>query len=116
MLDNFYHDFIEVEVARVPDGVGGTITKINEVGEAFRAGVRLMNINEMKIAEANNIEATYKINIPKGVKVDHKAIVKDKETGAIYRITSNYLDMHTPKISTFDFYIVYAEAYKPIGG
>lgn len=109
MLNDFYHDFVGVELVRSDDGVGGEITTLIENGVSFRGGVRMMNTREMKVAEANNIIASYKINIPKSVKVAHKDVVKDSDTNILYRVTSHPQDIVTPTISTFDFYIVYAD-------
>lgn len=97
-IQDFFKPLLSLEEQNAFDGMGGFETKYIEK-MMFIGGISTDNTSESKIAEKNESTTTLTLTVMKGVEVSYGDLIKDVETGNIYKITSDPNDMIIPKKS-----------------
>lgn len=111
LWEKLLKDYIFMVKQPVSDGQGGFVTKYID-GVEFKSAVTINNNIQTRIAEKQGVTSLYTVQSYKKTKLEFHDIIKEKETGKIYRITSNSSEMETPEYSTFEFNQVSAELWE----
>lgn len=101
---------IYINRAVVPDGEGGTTTTWTE-GAEFQAAIRLDNSMQARIGEAEGVTALYTIITTRAINLQYHEVIKRKEDGKIFRVTSDGDDMKTPQSAGLNMREVSAEEW-----
>ena len=110
LLDNAMTEFVEIETAVTPDGLGGYLTEYTEGGH-FYAAVRFDNSIQAKIAAAQGVTSLYTIITRKDYVLYYHDVIKRLFDGKIFRITSDGDDKATPKTAGLNMRSVSAEEW-----
>lgn len=110
LLDNAMTEFVEIETAVTPDGLGGYLTEYIEGGH-FYAAVRFDNSTQAKIAAAQGVTSLYTIITRKDYVLYYHDIIKRLSDGKIFRITSDGDDKATPRTAGLNMRSVSAEEW-----
>lgn len=110
LVDSFMEPCIFMEKKTISDGQGGFETSWQDGTEFMCAIITNQNI-QTKIAEQQGVTSLYTITSKKNVELDFHDIIKRKNDGQVFRITSNSKDIQTPKASQMDFWQVSAEKW-----
>lgn len=97
-IQDFFKPLVSLEEQNAFDGMGGFETKYIEK-MSFIGGISTDNASESKIAEKNTPTTTFTLTTMKDVEINYGNLIKDAETGNIYKITSDPNDMIIPKKS-----------------
>lgn len=95
---------------RTPDGEGGFNVEWKQ-GAEFKAAIAFNSSLEAKVAEKQGVKSLYKVTTIKGVNIDYHEVFKRLSDGKIFRATSDWDDMQTPVMASFQFEQVDAEEY-----
>lgn len=96
LLTESFEEFIVINKAVVPDGYGGTTSGYAE-GITIMGGMPFDMSTQTKIAQALGAKSTYTLTVRKNVELDYHTILKRKEDGLYFRLTSGTKDHQTPK-------------------
>ena len=100
LLDDFSRTCIIMEKFRQPDGEGGYITSWSE-GALFENYQALDTSMEARIAEKQGVTSVYSALVDKSVPIEYGDYFKDRESGAVYRVTSRPEEKQAPKSASF---------------
>lgn len=101
LLDNFAIPCVLMEKKRVPDGAGGYITEWTE-GAEFQVYPYMDTSMEARAAEKQGVTSIYSALVQRDFPIDYNDAFKDKNTGAVYRVTSHPDEKRAPASSSFD--------------
>ena len=110
LLSQSYEDVFLMDKRREPDGEGGFITSWVESVE-FQAAITFDTSMESRIAEKQGVSSRYTVTTPKSAKLEYHDVIKRKNDGKIFRITSDGDDKVTPGSASFQFAQVTAEEW-----
>lgn len=96
LLDNAFEKFCFIDKSRKPDGEGGFTTEWAE-GAEFEANARYDSSMQARIAEKQGVTSLYTIITKPEITLEYHDVIKRKEDGKIFRITSDGDDNKTPK-------------------
>lgn len=111
LLENAMTDCVFLVKTRTPDGEGGFDVEWKQ-GAEFKAAIAFNSSMEAKIAEKQGVTSLYKVTTPTDVNIDYHEVFKRLSDGKIFRATSDWDDMVTPKAASFQYEQVDAEEYK----
>lgn len=100
LLDEFARTCVLMEKTRKPDGAGGYITTWAEGIEFINHQARDTSM-EARRAEQEGVTSVYSALVDKAVPVEYGDYFKEKETGAVYRVTSRPEEKQAPKSASF---------------
>ena len=110
LIEAFMETFCLMEKTRIKDGAGGFITTWTE-GAQFEAAVTMDTTMEARVAEKEGVSSVYTVTTY-GVKLSYDDKIKRLSDGRYFRITSDGVDKHSPKVATFDISNVTAERWE----
>ena len=106
--EDYYEDAQIIDYISKPDGYGGV--KWEQVpGAAIRAGFFVNSSNEAVIAGRLGNKAIFTIQTGINVELEQNDVVLRLSDNRMYRVTSNAVDMTTPKIASDHYREVTAE-------
>lgn len=100
LLDYFSRTCVLMEKTRVPGSEGGYVTTWSE-GAEFINHQALNTSTEAQIAEKQGISSIYEALVERDLPIEYGDYFKDKETGAVYRVTSRPEEKQAPKSASF---------------
>lgn len=104
-----------IEKKRVPDGEGGFITSWTD-GAEFKAAVVCDTSMQARTAEKQGVTSLYTVTCEPNAKLEYHDVFRRLSDGKIFRVTSDWDDVQTPKRATFQFSQVTAEEFTlPVG-
>lgn len=112
LLTSSMEPFIIINKLSVPDGYGSVKTVYTE-GAEIMAAMPYDGSIQAQIAQAMGVKSTYTITVRKSVELDFHTILKRKEDGKTFRITSGDKDNQTPKSAALNMRQYKAEEWKP---
>lgn len=92
------------------DGIGGYSYSWQE-GETFSAAVTDKATAAARTAEKPDVTETYLVTVARGVSLAFHDVFRRVSDGAVFRVTSNVTDAHTPDRATFQIAQVTAERW-----
>ena len=95
-----FEDYYILNKSVVPDGEGSTITEWNR-GAVIKASLDLGGSSEIRQAQAQNLKTVFTATFPIDTPVQYDTYLESKESGDVYRVTSNPQDNKTPPDATF---------------
>ena len=95
----------------VPDGQGG-YTAEWKAGKAFQAALTGKTSAQTVSAEKRGVSEAYTVTTPVGAHLMADDVFRRKADGAVFRVTSNYIDTSPPKCAGFSFEQVTAERWE----
>ena len=101
LLDDFASPCVFMEKTRTPDGAGGYLVEWKE-GAEFVNYQSMDTSMESRIAEKQGVTSVYSVLVNQSVPIEYGDYFKDKNTGLVYRVTSNPEEKKSPKSATFD--------------
>jgi hypothetical protein len=107
--------FIRVETARAPDGMGGAVETMQD-GAEFSALCALKNTDNPYIAEQRAVNSIYTLWLSKDLDLKPLDIIRRAADGQLFRITSNPNDRAAPVKSNLNYKVCSAEKYEPLEG
>ena len=108
LLDDFGKTCVFMEKKRTPDGEGGYYVTWTE-GAEFTAYQSLDTSMEARTAEKQGVTSVYSVLVDKSVPVEYGDYFKEKESGTVYRVTSNPDEKKAPKSASFELKLFTAE-------
>lgn len=102
MISDFFEPLILMDKQLTPDGLGGFNSTLEEA-KTFYGAITTNNTTEMRIAEQKGLKTIYTLTTTIEDGLNYNAIIKRKKDGKLYRVTSDYLDNCTPKMSNLNF-------------
>lgn len=100
LLDDFSRPCVLMEKTRQPDGEGGYITDWTE-GLEFINHQALDTSMEARIAAKQGVTSVYSALVESNLPIEYGDYFKDRETGTVYRVTSNPEEKTAPKSASF---------------
>ena len=94
-FSDFFEDFVFMDYASVPDGLGGVKFEFRE-GAPFRAGIYANSSTEAEIAYRSGVKTIFTVTTDLGVELEHKDVVRRLKDGRMYMITGNAIDNTAP--------------------
>jgi hypothetical protein len=110
LLNQAMTDVVLMDKRREPDGVGGFITEWVE-SVIFQAAITFDTSMESRIAEKQGVSSRYTVTTPKSAKLEYHDVIKRKQDGKVFRITSDGDAKVTPGSASFQFAQVTAEEW-----
>lgn len=111
LLDDTMETFNIIDKVKVSDGYGGTIDTWTE-GIEIKAAAVLDSSDEMRVAMAEGVKASYTVTTNKNVNLQYHDVVRRQRDGKIFRITSDGDDKYTPAASSLNMRQVTAEEWE----
>ena len=111
LLEDAMESFNIIDKIKVNDGYGGTIDSWSE-GIEIKAAAVLDSSDEMRVAMAEGVKASYTITTNKNVNLQYHDVIKRQRDGKILRITSDGDDNYTPAAATLNMRQVTAEEWE----
>ena len=111
LLDDAMESFNIIDKVKVSDGYGGTIDSWSE-GIEIKAAAVLDSSDEMRVAMAEGVKASYTVTTNKNVNLQYHDVIKRKRDGKIFRITSDGDDNYTPAAATLNMRQMTAEEWE----
>lgn len=100
LLDDFARTCVIMEKKRQPSPEGGYVTTWAE-GVEFTNHQALDTSMEARRAEQEGVTSVYSALVDLDLPIDYGDYFKDKETGAVYRVTSRPEEKQAPKSASF---------------
>lgn len=100
LLDDFARTCVIMEKTRQPDGEGGYITTWSEGVEFVNHQARDTSM-EARIAEKQGVSSVYSALVDQALPIEYGDYFKEKDTGAVYRVTSRPEEKQAPKSASF---------------
>lgn len=95
---------------RVQDGYGGWKT-VWQDGPTFKCSFSFDNSLQARRASKEGVKDLYTLTTEKNITLSHDDVIRRKEDGLTYRITSNGKDKKTPDSAWLDMRVVTAEQW-----
>ncbi len=111
LIEDWKEPCVIMKKNQIPDREGGRITAWME-GTTFEATITFDNSMEARIAEKEGVTSLYTVTTDKNFILEYHDVLKRKNDGQIFRITSNGEDMKTPNNATLQFRQVTAERWE----
>ena len=111
LLDDAMETFNVIDKVKVCDGYGGTIDTWSD-GIEIKAAAVLDSSDEMRVAMADSVKASYTVTTNKNVNLQYHDVIKRQRDGKIFRITSDGDDNYTPAAATLNMRQVTAEEWE----
>ena len=111
LLDDAMETFNIIDKVKVSDGYGGTIDSWSD-GVEIKAAAVLDSSDEMRVAMAEGVKASYTVTTNKNVNLQYHDVIKRQRDGKIFRITSDGDDNYTPAAATLNMRQVTAEVWE----
>lgn len=92
-----------LERNRVADGEGGLMSTPWEETAQFVANITLDTTMNARRGEAEGVTSVYTVTVPVNAALQIYDVFKRLSDGKIFRVTSDPLDVVTPKNSSFQF-------------
>ena len=108
LLSDFGKICVFKEKTRTPDGEGGYYIDWTD-GAEFTAYQSLDTSMEARTAEKQGVTSVYSVLVDKAVPVEYGDYFKEKESGTVYRVTSNPDEKKAPKSASFSLKLFTAE-------
>ena len=108
LLNDFARPCVLMEKTRVPDGEGGYTIDWTE-GAEFQNYQALDTSMEARRAEKQGVTSVYSALVDKDVPIEYGDYFKEKESGTVYRVTSNPDEKQAPKSASFTLKFFTAE-------
>ena len=108
LLNDFARPCVLMEKTRVPDGEGGYTIDWSE-GATFQNYQALDTSMEARRAEKQGVTSVYSALVDKAVPIEYGDYFKEKESGTVYRVTSNPDEKQAPKSASFSLKFFTAE-------
>ena len=105
-----YDEYVYVNSNIVDDGQGGTVTEWID-GAHFFATLTLQSSDEMRIAQAQGLNAIYTVTAPRDILLPWHTVFKRLSDGQIFRVTSKDANV-APNGSVIKTRIVTAEEWE----
>lgn len=110
LIDDFLKNCVMMDKVTIPDGYGGFTSSYTE-GASFQCAIVLDNSMQARIGVQQGVTNVYTITTKKAIVLQFHDVIKDKDTGKIYRVTSDGSDKATPKSAGLDMRQVSAEEW-----
>lgn len=110
LMDDFTSACVLMEKTRKADGEGGFITEWTE-GAEFNAAITFDSSMQARTAEKAGVTSLYTVTAPKNAKLEYHDVIKRRDDGKVFRVTSDGDDVITPQRATFQFSQVTAEEW-----
>ena len=110
IMNDFVEDCVLLEKTRVLDGEGGWNSAWTD-GVRFKAAITHDNSIEARVAESQDMKATYTVTTDKSMPLDYHDVFRRESDGQVFRVTSDGTDKRTPATSTFQVSQVSAEEW-----
>ena len=111
LLTSVNEKFCIMDKIRVSDGAGGSLVTWKE-GVEFDVAPDLDNSREARIGEVQGLTSVYTFLIPDTITLEYHDVIKRKNDGKTFRITSDAKEDETPSISAMNMRRVSAEAWE----
>lgn len=111
LFEAFYTPCQRLTKTRKPDGEGGHVTTWDD-GEGFEAAVVLDTSTEARVAESAGLSRSYRVTAPIGTGLGFHEAFKRLSDGQVFRVITEAADVTTPKVASFKFEVVRAEAWE----
>ena len=111
LLDATAKEFVIMDKVTAPDGYGGYTTTWTE-GATIRASLQLNNSMQARIGEKQGVTSVFTVHTSKNIVLNYHDVIRRKEDGQYFRITSNGADKATPKTASLDIRSVTAEKWE----
>ena len=108
LLNDFGKICVFKEKTRTPDGEGGYYIEWAD-GAEFTAYQSLDTSMEARTAEKQGVTSVYSVLVDKAVPIEYGDYFKEKESGTVYRVTSNPDEKKAPKSASFELKLFAAE-------
>ena len=108
LLNDFARSCVLMEKTRVPDGEGGYTVDWTE-GATFKNYQALDTSMEARRAEKEGVTSVYSALVDKDVPIEYGYYFKEKESGTVYRVTSNPDEKQAPKSASLTLKFFTAE-------
>ena len=108
LLNDFARQCVLMEKTSVPDGEGGYTLDWTE-GATFQNYQALDTSMEARRAEKQGVTSVYSALVDKDVQIEYGDYFKEKESGTVYRVTSNPDEKQAPKSASFSLKFFTAE-------
>ena len=108
LLNDFARLCVLMEKTRVPDGEGGYTLDWTD-GVSFKNYQALDTSMEARRAEKEGVTSVYSALVDKAVPIEYGDYFKEKESGTVYRVTSNPDEKQAPKSASFSLKFFTAE-------
>lgn len=109
LLEDFARKCVLMEKTRQPDGEGGWLPTAWAEGAEFTNYQALDTSMQARIAEKQGVTSVYSVLVAQEVPIDYGDYFKDRETGAVYRVTSRPGEKQAPKSASFSLKYFTAE-------
>lgn len=110
LIDAMSESCTMIDKSTVSDGLGGFVKTWTD-GATFTAAIVKDTTMAARVAEKDGVTEVYTVTVPRGVTLDLHDVFRRNSDGAIFRVTSNIHDSHTPKVASFQFGQVTAERW-----
>ena len=108
LLNDFARPCVLMEKTRIPDGEGGYYIEWTD-GAEFTVYQSLDTSMEARTAEKQGVTSVYSALVDKAVPIEYGDYFKEKESGTIYRVTSQPDEKQAPKSASFTLKFFTAE-------
>ena len=108
LLNDFARPCVLMEKTRVEDGEGGYTIDWTD-GVTFQNYQALDTSMEARRAEKEGVTSVYSSLVDKDVPIEYGDYFKEKESGTVYRVTSNPDEKQAPKSASFTLKFFTAE-------
>ena len=107
LLSDFGKICVFKEKTRTPDGEGGYYIEWTD-GAEFTAYQSMDTSMEARTAEKQGVTSVYSALVDKDVPIEYGDYFKEKESGTVYRVTSNPHEKQAPTSAAFTLKVVTA--------
>lgn len=111
LLNDFAKPCVLIEKRTIEDGEGGYYTEWME-GVTFENFQATESSLEARIAEKQGVTSVYNVLVKRDLPIEYHSVFKDKESGNVYRVTSNPDDKKAPRSASFDLKFCTAERWE----
>lgn len=109
LLDEFAVPCVLMERFRQSDGEGGWLPTEWKEGAEFQNYQSLDTSMEARVAEKQGVTSVYSALVDKSVPIEYGDYYKDRNTGTVYRVTSNPSEKEAPRGASFNLKYFTAE-------
>lgn len=110
LLDEYMTTCTLLDKVTRPDGMGGYIVEWQD-GAQIECAIRFDNSMQARIAEKQGVTALYTIVTKKNINLPYHTVLRRKNDGKIFRVTSDGDDNKTPPSASLNMREVSAEQW-----
>lgn len=110
LLNDFAKPCVLLEKRTTADGEGGYITEWVE-GVTFENFQATESSLEARIAEKQGVTSVYNVLVKRDLPLEYHSVFRDKESGKVFRVTSDPEDKKAPRSASFDLKFCTAERW-----